>query len=144
CSSDLGAGIAKALLGKAAVPDDLPFVTGSIGMLGTQPSWEMMSRCDTLLMVGSSFPYTEYLPKEGQARGVQIDVDGRRLGLRYPMEANVVGDSKATLRALLPLLARKTERTWREEIEAGVERWWRVLEARAMNQAAPVNPQRVF
>ncbi|NLD53297.1 MAG: thiamine pyrophosphate-requiring protein [Burkholderiaceae bacterium] len=140
----LGAGIAKALLGKAAVPDDLPFVTGSIGMLGTQPSWEMMSRCDTLLMVGSSFPYTEYLPKEGQARGVQIDVDGRRLGLRYPMEANVVGDSKATLRALLPLLARKTERTWREEIEAGVERWWRVLEARAMNQADPVNPQRVF
>jgi pyruvate dehydrogenase (quinone) len=140
----LGAGIAKALLGKAAVPDDLPFVTGSIGMLGTQPSWEMMNRCDTLLMVGSSFPYTEYLPKEGKARGVQIDVDGRRLSLRYPMEANLVGDSRATLRALLPLLARKTRRAWRKDIEASVERWWRVLEARAMNEADPINPQRVF
>jgi pyruvate dehydrogenase (quinone) len=140
----LGAGIAKALLGKAAVPDDLPFVTGSIGMLGTQPSWEMMDRCDTLLMVGSSFPYSEYLPREGRARGVQIDIDGRRLSLRYPMEVNLVGDSKATLRALLPHLERKAGRSWRKDIEAGVERWWRVLDARAMNEANPVNPQRVF
>jgi len=140
----LGAGVAKALLGKAALPDDLPFVTGSIGLLGTQPSWEMMSDCDTLLMVGSSFPYSEFLPKEGQARGVQIDLDGTRLSLRYPMELNLVGDSKETLRALLPNLKRKTDRSWREGIESNVERWWRVLEARAMNEADPINPQRVF
>ena len=140
----LGAGVAKALLGKAALPDDLPFVTGSIGLLGTQPSWELMSSCDTLLMVGSSFPYSEFLPKEGQARGVQIDLDGTRLGLRYPMELNLVGDSKETLRALIPHLRRKTKREWRERIEDNVAKWWRVLEARAMNEAHPVNPQRVF
>jgi pyruvate dehydrogenase (quinone) len=140
----LGAGIAKALLGKAAVPDDLPFVTGSIGLLGTQPSWEMMSQCDTLLMVGSSFPYSEYLPKEGQARGVQIDVDGRKLSLRYPMDVNLVGDSKLTLQELLPLLQPKTDRTWRDQIEEQVRDWWGVLEARAMNTADPINPQRVF
>lgn len=139
-----GAGIAKALLGKAAVPDDLPFVTGSIGLLGTVPSWELMSECDTLLMVGSSFPYSEFLPKEGQARGVQIDIDGRMLSLRYPMELNLLGDSKETLHALLPLLERKQDRSWRERIEANVERWWRVLEKRAMNSADPINPQRVF
>ena len=98
----LGAGVAKALLGKAALPDDLPFVTGSIGLLGTQPSWDMMTHCDTLLMVGSNFPYSEYLPKEGQARGVQIDIDGRRVSLRYPMEINLIGDSQLTLRALIP------------------------------------------
>ncbi|HEX7647292.1 MAG TPA: thiamine pyrophosphate-binding protein, partial [Noviherbaspirillum sp.] len=96
----LGAGVAKALLGKAAVPDDLPFVTGSIGLLGTKPSWDMMNECDTLLMVGSSFPYSEFLPKEGQARGVQIDIDGRMLSLRYPMEINLIGDSRLTLRGL--------------------------------------------
>ncbi|HEX7384549.1 MAG TPA: thiamine pyrophosphate-requiring protein [Burkholderiaceae bacterium] len=140
----LGAGVAKALLGKAALPDDLPFVTGSIGLLGTQPSWELMSGCDTLLMVGSSFPYSEFLPREGQARGVQIDLDGTRLGLRYPMELNLVGDSKETLRALIPHLRRKTKREWRERIEDNVAKWWRVLEARAMNEAHPVNPQRVF
>jgi len=140
----LGAGIAKALLGKAAVPDDLPFVTGSIGLLGTEPSWEMMTECDTLLMVGSAFPYSEFLPKEGQARGVQIDIDGRMLSLRYPMELNLVGDAKETLRALLPLLKKKTERKWRETIEKNVAQWWRVLEARAMAQAHPINPQRVF
>jgi pyruvate dehydrogenase (quinone) len=94
----LGAGVAKALLGKAAVPDDLPFVTGAIGLLGTQPSWNMMSGCDTLLMVGSQLPYSEFLPKEGQARGVQIDIDGRMLSMRYPMEVNLVGDSAETLR----------------------------------------------
>ncbi|HWI37836.1 MAG TPA: thiamine pyrophosphate-requiring protein [Burkholderiales bacterium] len=140
----LGAGIAKALLGKAAVPDDLPFVTGSIGLLGTEPSWEMMTECDTLLMVGSAFPYSEFLPKEGQARGVQIDIDGRMLSLRYPMELNLVGDAKETLRALIPHLKRKTERKWRETIEKNVAQWWRVLEARAMADADPLNPQRVF
>ncbi|MEJ7929234.1 thiamine pyrophosphate-requiring protein [Ramlibacter sp. AN1015] len=140
----LGAGIAKALLGKAAVPDDLPFVTGSIGLLGTQPSWEMMSNCDTLLMVGSSFPYSEYLPKEGQARGVQIDLDGRKLSLRYPMEVNLVGDSRLTLQALLPLLHRKDDRQWQEGLQEQVRDWWGVLEARAQNTADPINPQRVF
>jgi pyruvate dehydrogenase (quinone) len=103
-----------------------------------------MSGCDTLLMVGSSFPYSEFLPREGQARGVQIDLDGTRLGLRYPMELNLVGDSKETLRALIPHLRRKTKREWRERIEDNVAKWWRVLEARAMNEAHPVNPQRVF
>ena len=140
----LGAGIAKALLGKAAVPDDLPFVTGSIGLLGTKPSWDLMSDCDTLLMVGSAFPYSEFLPKEGQARGVQIDIDGRMLNLRYPMEIGLVGDAKTTLRALIPHLKRKDERGWRQQIEQNVDRWWRVLEGRAMTSANPVNPQRVF
>jgi pyruvate dehydrogenase (quinone) len=140
----LGAGIAKALLGKAAVPDELPFVTGSIGLLGTEPSWEMMEACDTLLMVGSAFPYSEFLPAEGKARGVQIDIDGRMLSLRYPMEMNLVGDSKETLRALIPLLKRKSDRGWRETIEKNVGQWWRVLEARAMADAHPINPQRVF
>jgi pyruvate dehydrogenase (quinone) len=140
----LGAGIAKALLGKMAVPDDLAFVTGSIGLLGTQPSWELMTGCDTLLMVGSSFPYSEFLPKEGQVRGVQIDLDGRRLSIRSPMEVNLVGDSRATLRALIPLLKRKDERSWRADIEDNVAKWWGVLEARAMKEADPVNPQRFF
>jgi len=140
----LGAGVAKALLGKAAVPDDLSFVTGAIGLLGTKPSWDLMEGCDTLLMVGSAFPYSEFLPKEGKARGVQIDIDGRMLSLRYPMEVNLVGDSKETLRALLPLLDRKTDRAWRGEIEKNVARWWRVLEGRAMAEAQPINPQRIF
>jgi pyruvate dehydrogenase (quinone) len=140
----LGAGIAKALLGKAAVPDDLPFVTGSIGLLGTEPSWEMMQGCDTLLMVGSGFPYSEFLPAEGQARGVQIDIDARMLSLRYPMEMNLVGDAKETLAALIPFLERKRARQWRETIEKNVAQWWKVLEARAMAEARPVNPQRVF
>lgn len=140
----LGAGIAKALLGIAAVPDDLPYVTGTIGLLGTQPSWQMMNGCDTLLMVGSTFPYTEFLPKEGQARGVQIDIDGRRLSIRYPMEVNLVGDSRATLRALLPLLSPCGDLSWRHGIEADVLRWQQVLQARASNEAQPINPQRVF
>ncbi|WP_427913509.1 thiamine pyrophosphate-requiring protein [Ramlibacter sp. MMS24-I3-19] len=140
----LGAGIAKALLGKFAVPDDLPYVTGSIGLLGTAPSWDMMSHCDTLLMVGSSFPYSEFLPKEGQAKAVQIDLDGRRLSLRYPMDVNLVGDSQQTLAALLPLLRRKPDRSWRDRIEADVARWWKVMEKQAMVEASPVNPQRVF
>ena len=140
----LGAGVAKALLGKAAVPDDLPFVTGSIGLLGTKPSLDLMIGCDTLLMVGSSFPYSEFLPEEGQARGVQIDLDGRMIGIRYPMEVQLIGDSKATLEALIPLLERKADRSWREEIESGVEKWWHVLEERALESADPINPQLLF
>jgi len=140
----LGAGVAKALLGKAVLPDALPWVTGSIGLLGTKPSWDMMMNCDTLLMVGSSFPYSEFLPEEGQARGVQIDLDGRMLSLRYPMELSLIGDSTETLRALIPLLRRKEDRKWRGWIESKVKDWWDVLEARAMNEAEPVNPQRVF
>jgi pyruvate dehydrogenase (quinone) len=140
----LGAGVAKALLGRAAVPDELPFVTGSIGLLGTRPSWELMTGCDTLLMVGTSFPYSEFLPEEGKARGVQIDLDGRMLGIRYPTEVNLLGDSAETLRALLPHLERKADRSWRDEIDESVSDWWRVLEERAMNDADPINPQRVF
>lgn len=140
----LGAGVAKALLGKAAVPDDLPFVTGSIGLLGTKPSWDMMMNCDTLLMVGSNFPYPEFLPKEGAARGIQIDLDGRLLSIRYPMELSLIGDSTETLRALAPFLKRKTDRSWREKIEAGIREWDEVLEARAMDSANPINPQRLF
>ena len=140
----LGAGVAKALLGKAVLPDSLPWVTGSIGLLGTKPSWDMMMTCDTLLMVGSSFPYSEFLPKPGQARGVQIDIDGRMLSIRYPMEVNLVGDAAETLRVLIPYLERKTDQSWRSEIEANVAEWWKVLEARAMSDADPINPQRLF
>jgi len=140
----LGAGVAKALLGKTVVRDDLPFVTGSIGLLGTKPSWTLMNECDTLLMVGSSFPYSEWLPKPGQARGVQIDIDGRMLSIRYPMECAVVGDSKETLKALLPLLKRKEDRGWREQLEEEIQEWWRLLEERAMQDADPINPQRLF
>jgi len=140
----LGAGVAKALLGKAVLPDDLPFVTGSIGLLGTKPSYDMMMECDTLLMVGSSFPYSEFLPKEGKARGVQIDLDGSMLSIRYPMEVNLQGDSRQTLQQLIPLLQRKQDRTWREKLEKEIERWWRVVEARAQNTATPLNPQYVF
>ncbi len=140
----LGAGVAKALLGKDALPDDLPFVTGSIGLLGTIPSDDMMMSCDTLLMVGSSLPYTQFLPRFGQARGVQIDIDARMIGIRYPMEAMLVGDSTETLRALIPLLRRKQDRSWRERIEASVARWWRLMEDRAHLDADPVNPQRYF
>jgi len=139
----LGAGVAKALLGKAVVPDELPWVTGSIGLLGTKPSWELMSNCDAFLMIGSGFPYSEFLPKEGQARGVQIDIEPEMLSLRYPMEVNLVGDAKETLRALLPLLTEKKDRSWRQQIEKQVAEWWKVLESRAMTSANRVNPQRV-
>ncbi|MGN6872612.1 MAG: thiamine pyrophosphate-requiring protein [Solirubrobacteraceae bacterium] len=140
----LGAGVAKALLGKAVLPDDLPFVTGSIGLLGTKPSWDLMMGCDTLLMVGSSFPYSEFLPEEGQARGVQIDLDGKMLGIRYPMEVNLVGDSSETLHALLPRLERKQDRSWRDKIEGEVAEWWNLIEHRAQLAADPINPQLVF
>jgi pyruvate dehydrogenase (quinone) len=140
----LGAGVAKALNGRAAVPDDLPFVTGSIGLLGTKPSDDMMQSADTLLMVGTGFPYAEWLPEPGQVRGVQIDIDAKRLGLRYPNEVNLVGDAAATLRALRPRLERKANRAWREEIESGVAQWWQLLAERAQVEAKPVNPQLVF
>jgi pyruvate dehydrogenase (quinone) len=140
----LGAGVAKALLGKGVLPDDLPFVTGSIGLLGTKPSWNLMMGCDALLMVGSSFPYSEFLPKEGEARGVQIDLDGRMVGIRYPMEVNLVGDAKETLQALLPKLKRKEDRSWRKKIEEEVQDWWELMEDRAQLDADPINPQLVF
>jgi pyruvate dehydrogenase (quinone) len=140
----LGAGISKALLGRAAIPDDLPFSCGPIGLLGSKPSWIMMSECDTLLMIGSGFPYSEFLPKEGQARGVQIDIDPKYLSLRYPMEVNLVGDSAETLRALIPLLEPKQESGWRKKLEKEIARWWKVLEARAKTSANPINPQLVF
>jgi pyruvate dehydrogenase (quinone) len=140
----LGSGVAKALNGRAALPDDLPFVTGSIGLLGTKPSNDMMEGCDTLLLVGTSFPYAEWLPKPGQARGVDLNIDGRLVGMRYPTEVNLVGDAAATLRALLPRLQRKEDRSWREEIEENVSRWWEILDDRAHQSADPINPQLVF
>jgi len=140
----LGAGVAKALLGRAVLPDDLPFVTGSIGLLGTRPSYELMTGCDTLLMIGSSFPYSEFLPEEGAAKGVQIDIDSRMIGIRYPMEVQLIGDSRETLRALLPLLERKSDRGWQEKIASSIEDWWQLMERRAHEDADPINPQRVF
>ncbi|TCC06500.1 thiamine pyrophosphate-requiring protein [Kosakonia quasisacchari] len=139
----LGAGVAKALLGKDVLPDDAPFVTGSIGLLGTEPSWKLMQECDTLLMIGSGFPWTEFLPPEGKARAVQIDIDPAMLGLRYPCEVNLHGDAAETLRALIPLLTHKSDRSWQEEIARQVRDWWQLMEQRAMAPAKPVNPQRV-
>lgn len=139
----LQAGAAKALLGKAALPDELPWVTGSIGLLGTGPSWDLMRDCDTLLMIGSGFPYAEFLPEEGQARGVQIDLRPDMLSLRYPMDVNLVGDAAETLRLLLPLLKGNEDGSWRKAVEANVGEWWKTLEARAHAEADPVNPQRV-
>ncbi len=143
-SDRLGAGIAKALLGKAVVPDDLPYVTGSIGMLGTEATQKMMESCDTLLMIGSNFPYAEFLPKEGQARGVQIDINGSNLNLRYPMEVCLQGGAKETLQKLIPLINPKIDLSWRHEIEDNVTAWWEVVESRANQPADPVNPQLVF
>lgn len=140
----LQAGVAKALLGKAVLPDDLPWVTGALGLLGTKPSWDLMKGCDTFFMIGSAFPYSEFLPDPGDARGVQIDIDGTRLSLRYPMEVSMVGDSAVTLQALLPLLNQKPADRWRKGIESGVAEWWKTLEERAMESADPINPQRVF
>lgn len=140
----LGAGIAKALLGKDVLPDTLPNVTGSIGLLGTRPSWEMMMECDTLLMVGSSFPYVQFMPPFENVRGVQIDIDARMIGIRFPMEVNLVGDARETLRALLPHVEAKTDRSWRDKIEEAVRDWWKLTESRAMIDASPMNPQRIF
>ena len=140
----LGAGVAKALLGKDVLSDELPYVTGAIGLLGTRPSYELMRGCDTLLTVGSSFPYTQFLPDFGQARAVQIDLDGRYVGMRYPYEVNLTGDAAATLRALIPRLRRQRDRSWRESVETKVTRWWEVMAAEAMVDADPVNPLRLF
>lgn len=139
----LQAGLAKALLGKAAVPDNLPWVTGSIGILGTKASWELMSDCDTLLMIGTGFPYAEFLPKEHQARCVQIDIDPAMLSIRYPADVNLHGDSVLTITALLPLLEQKTDTGWRDKIVEAMADWWNTAEARALQHANPINPQRV-
>ncbi|MDT7733214.1 MAG: hypothetical protein QOE12_388 [Mycobacterium sp.] len=140
----LGAGVAKALLGKDVLPDDLPWVTGSIGLLGTTASWHLMSGCDTLLTVGSNFPYTQFLPDLGAARAVQIDRSGKWIGMRYPYEINLVGDSKSTLQALIPLLQRKSDRSWRDKIEKDVDDWWTTVQRTAMTDADPLNPMRLF
>jgi pyruvate dehydrogenase (quinone) len=139
----LGAGVAKALLGKDVLPDDLPFVTGAIGLLGTEPSWDLMQGCDTLLMVGTGFPWSEFLPKDGAARAVQIDIEASMLSLRYPADVNLHGDAAATLKALLPLIRRKDDREWSKKIESNMAAWWEKLEGRAKADANPVNPQRV-
>ncbi|POX39371.1 thiamine pyrophosphate-requiring protein [Streptomyces sp. Ru73] len=138
-----GAGVAKALLGKDALPDDLPYVTGAIGLLGTRPSYELMMECDTLVVIGSSFPYTQFMPELDQARAVQIDIDGHMIGMRYPFEVNLVGDAKETLRALLPQLKRKKHGDWRKKIEKNTARWWEVMQRRAAVDADPVNPEYV-
>ncbi|PZP26422.1 thiamine pyrophosphate-requiring protein [Pseudomonas kuykendallii] len=140
----LSAGVAKALLGKAALPDDLPWVTGSIGLLGTRASYQLMKECDTLLIVGSTFPYAEFLPKEGQARAVQIDLHARNISMRYPIEQALLGDSAETLARLLPLLQPKPHGAWRESVERSVAESWAELEDKAMLEAEPLNPQRVF
>ncbi len=139
----LGAGVAKALLGKDALDDDLPYVTGSIGLLGTRPSYEMMRDCDTLLVIGSSFPYSQFLPEFGQARAVQIDIDAHMIGMRYPFEVNLVGDARATLGRLLPLLDAAKGHGWRKKIEKNTARWWQVMERRAEVEAEPLNPEHV-
>lgn len=140
----LQAGVAKALLGKAALPDNLPFVTGTLGLLGTAASASMMNECDTLFMIGTTYPYAQFLPKEDQARAVQIDIDGRNLSLRYPNDVNLTGDSAETLRALLPLLQQKNDTSWREKIAKNREHWDRITAARAEDKGNPVNPQKVF
>jgi pyruvate dehydrogenase (quinone) len=140
----LGAGVAKALLGKDVLSDELPWVTGSIGLLGTRPSYEMMADCDTLLTVGSNFPYTQFMPKFGQARAVQIDIDGKFIGMRYPYELNLVGDAATTLRALVKHLHRNEDRGWRETIESNVADWWGAMDREAQVEADPVNPQLLF
>jgi pyruvate dehydrogenase (quinone) len=137
----LGAPIVKALLGKAAVPDDSPYTTGSIGLLGTKPSQEVIEDCDTLLIVGSSFPYLEYMPKPGQARGVQIDLDPKRIGLRYPVEVGLVGDSRNTLSELIPLLRRNADRSFLQAAQAGMKDWWHMIEKSGTRRDKPMKPQ---
>src|SRR3954449_7722942 len=140
----LGTGVAKALNGKDALPDDLPFVTGGIGLLGTKPSHEMVMGCDTLLMIGTSFPYAEWLPEPDKVDVIEIDIDARLIGIRLPNKVNLVGDSAETLRELIPHLQRKEDRSWREQIEHEVERWWDILADQAHDAADPLNPLLVF
>jgi pyruvate dehydrogenase (quinone) len=137
----LGAPIIKALLGKAAVPDDSPYTTGTIGLLGTLPSQKAIEACDTLLMVGTSFPYIEFLPKPGQARGVQIELDPTRMGLRYPVEVGLVGDSRRTLQALIPMLQRHEDRRFLEGAQAEMREWWQLIEERGTRPDVPMKPQ---
>jgi pyruvate dehydrogenase (quinone)/pyruvate oxidase len=137
----LGAPIVKPLLGKAAVPDHSPYTTGGIGLLGTRPSQEALEECDTLLMVGTSFPYIEYYPKPGQARGVQIDRDPTRIGLRYPVEVGLVGDSRETLACLLPRLRRNKNRRFLEQAQKGMKEWWSLMEERGTRDDVPMKPQ---
>jgi len=139
----LGAGVAKALLGKDVLSDELPYVTGSIGLLGTRPSYELMRDCDTLLTIGSSFPYTQFLPDFGKARGVQIDIDPHMVGMRYPYEVNLVGDAKATLERLIPLIDGERGREWYDLVCSNVSRWRAVMERRAQLSADPINPEYV-
>jgi pyruvate dehydrogenase (quinone) len=138
-----GAGVAKALLGKDVLPDDLSYVTGSIGLLGTRPSYELMTGCDTLVIIGSNFPYSQFLPEYGKARAIQIDIDGKFIGMRYPTEVNLVADAKTALAALLPRIERKDDRSWRETIESNVAKWWETMERESMVDADPVNPMRI-
>lgn len=143
-ANTLQAGVAKALLGKAALPDDLPFVTGTLGLLGTEPSAALMEGCDTLLLIGTTYPYAQFLPKEGKARGVQIDLDGRNLSMRFANEVNLIGDSAQTLRALLPYLTQKSDTTWRDTIAEKRTAWFELTADRAAQDAEPLNPQLVF
>ncbi len=140
----LGAGVCKALLGKAVLPDDLPYVTGQMGLLGTSPSYHLMMACDAFIMIGSGFPYSEFLPEEGKARGIQIDIDAGMLSIRYPMEVNLVGDARDTLAALVPMLEPKGRTSWREKIEKDVATWWDGVEKRAHHEGDPINPQLLF
>ena len=140
----LGAGAAKALLGKDVLSDELPWVTGSIGLLGTRPSYELMRDCDTLLTVGSSFPYSQFLPDFGQSRSVQIDIDPTLIGMRYPYDVNLVADAKTALRALIPQLRRQPDRSWRDTIESNVSRWWETMAKEAGVSTDRINPLRLF
>jgi pyruvate dehydrogenase (quinone)/pyruvate oxidase len=137
----LGAPIAKPILGKACVPDESPYCTGGVGLLGTRPSQEALEGCDTLLIVGSSFPYIEFYPKPGQARCVQIDLDAPRIGLRYPVEVGLVGDSIRVLRRLIPLLDRRSDRSWLKKAQEGKAEWMKLMEERGTRQDMPMKPQ---
>ena len=137
----LGAPIVKPLLGKGVVPDDSPYTTGGIGLLGTAPSEEVMEDCDTLVMVGTSYPYIEYLPKPGECKCVQIDANAQRIGLRYPADAGLVGDAKKTLAMLMPMLKRNGYRKFLERAQKGMKEWWRVLETEGTSTAMPMKPQ---
>lgn len=136
--------MAKALLGNAVLADDLPYVTGSIGLLGTRPSWNLMNECDTLLMVGNTLPYAEFLPADGQARAVQIDINPRNVSMRVATEVDLIGDSAEVLRRLLAKVRAKTDPDWRERIELDVRKWWRTLESTAKVPGKSINPQHLF
>jgi pyruvate dehydrogenase (quinone) len=142
----LGAGISKSWLGKAVVPEEVPFCAGHIGLLGSKPSWDLMQDCDTLLVVGCSFPYGEFYPKADKAKGVQIDIDGRLLSLRFPMDVNLKGDARQTLQALIPLITRKSDRAWQKTVIDNVKDWWKTIDARAHTDGnnGLLNPERVF